>query len=579
MANKKLISVFLGALMLMLAAGLPASALTQAEVGVLIRQILAQIAALQEHIAVLEEEERTGMPWCHTFNVNSGFADTGSIEVGHLHTALRKESISYVPDGINVYSSATAGAVAQFQARYGISQTGYAGPLTRGKLNELYGCKHIDGPYSISLVYPKGGQNLSLGDTVRIAWDSAGLSSSDKITIETYMPDNPYLNVKALTKSARASDGYYEWEIKEKTLPSTSYPATVRLRLTVNKRNISISSLDITVNSPTANETSSISLTYPRGGQRFFIGESVRVTWDSAGLSSSDKIIIETYMPDNPQLNIKTLTKSARASDGRYDWKIEEKTLPSSSYPATVRLKLTVNGKNISVASSDIFVSSTAEDQSGRISLVYPRGGEALFIEDTIRVTWDSAGLSDSDKATIEVYMPSNPLLNVKTITTSALAAQGYYEWKITERNLPSTSYPISVRIRISVNGKNISDASASDIMINVPGQGLTSISVTHPGGGEIFRIGDVPRITWTTAGFTASDRLTITAYMPDNPLLNIKTITTSVSATQGYYDWKITKHLSSEYYPAQLKIKIESADKNISASSGDFTIVDPEAE
>lgn len=45
-------------------------------------------------------------------------------------------------------------AVKQFQAKYGVSQTGYVGPLTRVKLNQLYGCSAPAQPATLNPVTP-----------------------------------------------------------------------------------------------------------------------------------------------------------------------------------------------------------------------------------------------------------------------------------------------------------------------------------------------------------------------------------------------------------------------------------------
>ena len=86
----------------------------------------------------------TPTTWCHDFNKSLGFAETGTNDVVELHTALQKESISYAPDGDNVYYEGTSKAVIQFQTKYNITpQTGYTGVRTRAKLNQLYGCTPV----------------------------------------------------------------------------------------------------------------------------------------------------------------------------------------------------------------------------------------------------------------------------------------------------------------------------------------------------------------------------------------------------------------------------------------------------
>jgi len=118
---------------------LPAMAMTDAEKQALIVQLQAQIVQLQIQIAEIIAQQNGGV-WCHTFNNNLGWANTGSSEVYNLHLALQKEGISYSPDDTNVYNVGTSNALIQLQAKYGILQTGYFGNLTRAKLNALYGC-------------------------------------------------------------------------------------------------------------------------------------------------------------------------------------------------------------------------------------------------------------------------------------------------------------------------------------------------------------------------------------------------------------------------------------------------------
>jgi len=106
----------------------------------LIAQLIAQIQALQAQLQTLQAQQGVTPTWCHTFNTNLGFANSGSDEVGALHTVLDKEGNSYAPDMGNTYYEGTAYAVIQLQTKYGIKQTGYVGPITRAKLNSLYGC-------------------------------------------------------------------------------------------------------------------------------------------------------------------------------------------------------------------------------------------------------------------------------------------------------------------------------------------------------------------------------------------------------------------------------------------------------
>lgn len=111
----------------------------------LIAQLQAQIQALLQQISQLKDQQGgTVQPWCYTFNKNLGVGSNGD-DVSALYKVLTKEGIISQydsPGSVRMkFFEETAGDVIKFQAKYGIPQTGFAGPKTRAKLNALYGCK------------------------------------------------------------------------------------------------------------------------------------------------------------------------------------------------------------------------------------------------------------------------------------------------------------------------------------------------------------------------------------------------------------------------------------------------------
>jgi hypothetical protein len=135
-----------------------ALALTEQETQTIIAQLQAQIDSLLQQINQLiaqqqsttSQQTTTPQNWCYTFNTNLGFVNSGTSDVGQLHTALTKQGISFSPDTGNTYSNGTATAVSVFQERYafeilspnGLNKgTGFFGDSTRVKLNQLYGCE------------------------------------------------------------------------------------------------------------------------------------------------------------------------------------------------------------------------------------------------------------------------------------------------------------------------------------------------------------------------------------------------------------------------------------------------------
>src|SRR3989344_7791955 len=122
-----------------------AKAMTAGEIQTLIQQLLSQIAQLQKQLAEIQ-----GVPaaWCHGFNTNLRYGDSGP-EVEALLIALEKEGLYSKKDSSSDFNEQVASAVTGFQERYrgeiltplGLKYgTGFVGKSTRGMLNNLYGC-------------------------------------------------------------------------------------------------------------------------------------------------------------------------------------------------------------------------------------------------------------------------------------------------------------------------------------------------------------------------------------------------------------------------------------------------------
>jgi len=163
----------------------------------LIAQLQSQIATLMAQILALQGQQgtTTGTTWCYTFDRNLGFAESGTTDVSFLHAALKKQNISYGSDADTIYTEATAIGVRQFQAKYGLIQTGYVGAATRAELNSLYECSTIppaclngagallpgqsycSSQPSITVTSPVGGETWKTGETHTITWTSQGASA------------------------------------------------------------------------------------------------------------------------------------------------------------------------------------------------------------------------------------------------------------------------------------------------------------------------------------------------------------------------------------------------------------------
>jgi hypothetical protein len=132
---------------------------TQSVQAASVEELIARIAQLQAQIrelqAQLQAQGQVTTAWCHDFNTNLRFGDTGS-EVKALYEAFVKEGGlirgTANPDGLFEFDEAIASAVVGFQEKYkdeiltpnGLRfGTGFVGKSTRAKLSLLYGCDSV----------------------------------------------------------------------------------------------------------------------------------------------------------------------------------------------------------------------------------------------------------------------------------------------------------------------------------------------------------------------------------------------------------------------------------------------------
>src|SRR3989344_3780002 len=90
--------------------------------------------------------------FCHTLNNNLSIWRGSGDDVSALVTILVKEGLMAERSSnfSNTFDEQVATGVVKFQGKYGLSQDGYVGPLTRAKLNALYGCGIVQPPIPIS---------------------------------------------------------------------------------------------------------------------------------------------------------------------------------------------------------------------------------------------------------------------------------------------------------------------------------------------------------------------------------------------------------------------------------------------
>ena len=352
----------------------PVMALTPAELQTAINQIVQQIASLQAQLAQMQNQQSVGGQWCHTFNINLGFANSGNSEVGELHTVLQREGILYGSDGTFIYSEDTAAAVVRLQAKYGIVQTGYVGSLTRARLNALYACG----------VSNSGTQNTGSPVCSNLWWyDNNNRVCSQKQFCDLYM--------------------YYGL--------NTFYTQT-----------------DCQISLNGNSNLPSVSITSPNGGEIWHNGSTAWINWNSRNVSN---VYIKLRKGGDTYQGNEGAISGTIANSGAFAWRIPD-TLPTGSdYSIKVidadsliedisdsffRISSSVNNPPFANAGSDLAINentTVALDSTGSYD---PEGTPLLF-------SWACNGgiLSNSN---IPVPIFTAPNVNVDTTFSCILTVR-----------------------------------------------------------------------------------------------------------------------------------------------------------
>lgn len=164
-----------------------AAGLTSAQVQSIL-SLLSAFGADQSVITNVQTALNGGAPtsgsssFCYNFNNDLTVGNSGA-DVSSLNKALTSSGIDTTGNTAS-FSENTAGDVVSFQAKYGIRQTGYVGPITRAKLNALYGCgsnqqstqptQQTTPPPAITLFGSKD-QNPTIG-SVLISWQTSSIA-------------------------------------------------------------------------------------------------------------------------------------------------------------------------------------------------------------------------------------------------------------------------------------------------------------------------------------------------------------------------------------------------------------------
>ncbi len=501
-------------------------AISTSEIQALIDQIKAQIAQLQAQLLALSPSSSTPA-WCHTFNSNLGFANSGSPEVSALHTALGKENISSGTDDATTYAEDTAAAVVLLQAKYGIRQTGYVGPLTRAKLNSLYGCSN---PTQIMLppVTTDGTQatNIPAGACqLRDAYTSipsytapdsgkgyAKLQKNGSRTVGTILSACSADDFATLLKNYCATNNN---PVQQEVVVYSEGGGVVSASCVNNLQCERISCPTTTSTQP------SITVTLPQANDVWEIGKKYTISWSVSSPSSG---YCSIYMTQNGVSGSKYLGTSSNCNSngGSYEYTVSSLVNSPGSWNLWVcgRYCSFDGGFGVSKPITIIPSSGTGSASPLSLTVLSPNGGEVLNNNQTYNIRWQSSNFPVGAKVQIQLIDETNPTTIQYMISDNIVSASaGSYSWSVPtqlqkpfEANstvLSGNKFRIFVTYTSSISNDQARDLSDSYFTISSSSATQPSITVNttiNGVSGQTIQLQDGQHFTlaWTSTNATS---------------------------------------------------------------------------
>src|SRR3989449_293798 len=381
---------------------------------------------------------------------------------------------------------------------------------------------------SLTITAPNGGESWSIGSTQTITWTKTGTIGSVRLD---YSTDGGATYPNVITVSTPATPGSYSW-----TVPDTP-TAQARVKVTLIS--------DTSVNDASDGNFSikgTLTVTAPNGGETWIVGESRNITWTKTGAIANVKL---EYSTDGGTTYPNLIVASTPAASLSYAW-----TVPDAIGTA-VRVRVTDTGD------ASVFDDSNANFAiKGSLTLTAPIGGEAWTVGSTQNITWTSTGSIANVKLE---YSTDGGATYPNLITASAPAATGSYVWTVPD--LASSS----VKVRVT----NTADATVfavSNAVFTIKG----GLSVTAPVGTDVWAVGAVKTISWSSTGAGAITTVNL-EYSKNGLFTDTQVIATGLASgpAGGSYSWTVADAIAST-----VKVRVKHAtDATVSADSAAFTI------
>lgn len=369
--------------------------------------------------------------FCFRVTSNLTIGSRGS-SVLQLNQALANSGID-TSDNSDVFDENTAADVVQFQARYGIRQTGYVGPATRARLTTLYRCPTPQttttnsgssvggsGNAAVSITSPAGGETWSQNTQQTIRWSLRDLNGNERYVVSFLSSTGALCDYAEGLASGSASVS---------VIPSS---AGCSNNHNMNLRGGGTYRVLISIVNPSGNRIAS-------------------ATSNSFALLPSDLTITNvTYSPSSPHVNDWITTTVTVKNNLSTDW-----TTPFqvNVQGTTVTVPSLDAGESTTVTAPNAFTFSYPGTQTLNTAIIYPIAGSSGS---------GNTGHSFTNTLTFTSVTPTPTPAPTPTPTVTVVSPNGGENWYrgqtylVTWRsaNVPSSDDQVLIRLRSGSTGR-----------------------------------------------------------------------------------------------------------------------------
>jgi hypothetical protein len=401
---------------------------------------------------------------CYQFDKDLTRGSTGN-DVRSLVRLLKPEiSADYSQFNDNVFAW-----VKDFQAKNGVPNTGYVGPLTRAKLNQLYGCKVNPNAPVISGI--SGPTTLKVGE--QGTWTiNAKDPNNGQLSYYVNWGDRQIIDEGGLTANGVPSD------FRQVTTFQHTYnsPGTYTIKFSVmNNAGQRTNSTMTAIVTGSTNDQFGPLVVSPNGGEIWIANSvhDVKWTFRNGALSPSDPKVtsakVDLYLEQAENIDFVgcptcgapalakrwVLDKNIAANLGVYSWvvatDINDQAISSGRY----RMVICVAGSNIYCGYSKEPFTITAQN-SPTVTVTSPKAGDKWETYTTQNISWSYPGASANSK--VDLYLdgviycittPCNTPDSMKYVLDKNIAANTAYNWivgtDIDNKLIPPANYTVRI--------------------------------------------------------------------------------------------------------------------------------------